>query len=332
MSVEPAGLIRPSDIYVGGRGGNRSDATFKIGVQVIAASVIVILAGLVVLLFIDARLALFRYGVGFVTTSVWDPVFEQFGILPYIYGTVVTSILALLIATPLGIGAALYIVEYAPPWFRDPVSFMVELLAAIPSIIYGLWGFFVLAPVMRANVEPFFKNVVGPLPVLGGLFNGPAVGKDLFTGGVILAIMILPTVMAISREVIRTVPNTQREGLLALGATKWEMISGAVLPYARSGIIGAAILGLGRALGETMAVTMVIGNSSRSITGSLLVPGYTMASAIANQFNEADKEIYFSAIVGVALLLLVVASVINALARLLVWQVSRGTAANVRAG
>jgi phosphate transport system permease protein len=316
MSVELTALSRRADIDVGRRGGNRSDETFRLVVQTIAASIVVILAALVLLLFADARPALFRYGVGFLATSVWDPVFESFGILPYVYGTIVTSILALIIATPIGFGAALYIVEYAPPWFREPVSFMVELLAAI----------------MRANVEPFFKNTIGPLPVLGGLFNGPAVGKDLFTGGVILAIMILPTIMAISREVIRTVPATQREGLLALGATKWEMIAGAVLPYARSGMIGAAILGLGRALGETMAVTMVIGNSSRAITGSLLTPGYTMASAIANQFNEADKEIYFSAIVGVALLLLVVASLINALARLLVWQISRGTAANVRLG
>jgi phosphate transport system permease protein len=284
----------------------------------------------VLLLFVDASLALGRFGVSFLTTSVWDPVHEQFGVLPYVYGTVVTSVLALMIATPVGVGAALYIVEYAPSWFRGPVSFMVELLAAIPSIIYGLWGFFILAPAMRYQVEPFFKQLTAPIPILSGLFSGPAIGKDLLTGGVILAIMILPTIMAVSREVIQTVPSTQREGLLALGATKWEMIAGAVLPYARSGIIGASVLGLGRALGETMAVTMVIGNSSRAITGSLLTPGYTMASAIANQFTEADTELYFSAIIGVALVLLLVASIANILARLLVWQVSRGTAGNVR--
>lgn len=309
-----------------------ADQLFRLGATGVASLILVVLIALVALLYVDARPALERYGLDFVTSSTWDNVFEKFGALPYIYGTVVTSLLALLIATPVAIGAALYIVEYAPDWFRGPVSFVVELLAAIPSIIYGLWGFFVLAPFMRAQVEPFMKTITEPVPIVSGLFAGPAIGKDLFVGGVILAIMILPTVMSVSREILLAVPNTQREGLLALGATRWETIGQAILPYARSGIAGAAILGLGRALGETMAVTMVIGNSSRSISGSLLTPGYTMASAIANQFTEADTDIYFSAIVAIGLLLLVVASVINILARLLVWQVSRGVGSNVRAG
>jgi phosphate transport system permease protein len=203
---------------------------------------------------------------------------------------------------------------------------MVEMLAAIPSIIYGLWGFFVLAPFMRFSVEPVLRDTVGRVPVLGALFTGTPIGKDLLTGGVILAIMILPTIMAVSREVLMTVPDTQREGMIALGATKWETIQKAVLPYARSGIIGAAVLGLARALGETMAVTMVIGNSSTEISPSLFTPGYTMASAIANQFTEADTHIYFSAVVNVALVLLLIATVVNIIARLLVWGFVRGPA------
>src|ERR671932_1038333 len=247
--------------------------------------------------------------------------------------TALAVTVALLLATPIGVGCALFIAEYAPLRMRAPVSFLIELLAAIPSVIYCLWGFFVLAPVMRAAVEPFLKGTLGPVPIVGALFSGPAVGRDLLVAGVILAIMILPTITAVSREILRAVPDTQREGMLALGATKWETIRKAVLPYARSGIAGAAILGLARALGETMAVTMVIGNSSTRISASLFTPGYTMASAIANQFTEADKASYFSAIVAVALVLLLIAASMNVLARLLVWTVARrpgGTA--VRAG
>jgi phosphate transport system permease protein len=251
---------------------------------------------------------------------------ERFGAWPYIYGTLMTSAVALLLAVPIAIGAALYVAEYAPLWVRTPISFTIELLAAIPSIIYGIWGFFVLSPIMRSTVEPALQSALGPVPVIGGLFKGTPIGKDLLTGGVILAIMILPTIMAISREIILAVPPAQREGMLALGTTRWETIRHAVLPYARTGIAGAAILGLGRAFGETMAVTMVVGNSSRAVTGSLLTPGYTMASAIANQFNEADSPIYFSAIVSVALVLLVVSTLINILARLLIWQIGGGAA------
>src|SRR5919202_2403829 len=238
--------------------------------------------------------------------------------------TALAVTVALLLATPIGVGCALFIAEYAPLRMRAPVSFLIELLAAIPSIIYGLWGFFVLAPVMRGAVEPFLKATFGPLPVVGSLVSGPIVGRDLLVAGVILAIMILPTVTAVSREVLRAVPNTQREGMLALGATRWETIRDAVLPYARSGIVGACILGLARALGETMAVTMVIGNSSTQIRASLFTPGYSLASAIANQFTEADKAIYFSAIVEIALVLLLVAAIMNVAARLLLWSVARG--------
>ena len=303
------------------------DLAFR-GVSLAAASsVLIVLVLLVALLIRDSRDSLLRYGLGFVTTSTWDNVKEQFGALPYIYGTVVTSTVALVLAVPIAVGAALYVAEYAPLWVRTPVSFTIEMLAAIPSIIYGLWGFFILTPVMRSTVEPALKSTLGPLPVVGGLFQGPAIGKDLLTGGVILAIMIVPTIMAVSREIILAVPPAQREGMLAVGATRWETIRHAVLPYARSGIAGAAILGLARALGETMAVTMVIGNASRAITGSLLTPGYTMASAIANQFTEADTPIYFAAIVEVALVLLFVSAVVNVIARLLIWQIQGGAAA-----
>ena len=296
------------------------DAIFRGSVTGLSALAIVTLVALIGLLLVDAWPAIQRYGFGFVTTSVWDPVQEQFGAWPYIYGTLFTSVLALIIATPVAVGAALFLAEYAPKWLRDPVSFLVELLAAIPSIIFGLWGFFVLAPVMRRVVEPALKAALEPIPVLNALVTGPPIGRDILVASVILAIMILPTIMSIAREVVLTVPNTQREGMIALGATKWETIVGAVLPYARSGIIAAAMLGLARAIGETMAVTMVIGNSSRNVNLSLFTPGYTMASAIANQFREADKEIYFAAIVNVALALLVVSALVNIVARLIIWK------------
>jgi phosphate transport system permease protein len=305
-------------------GVNTGDRAFRGLTLLAAAGSIVVLTLLVLYLLLDSAPAIARYGLAFLTTSVWDPVFEHFGAWPYIYGTIVTSLVALVLATPIAIGGALYLAEYAPIWLRAPVSFVIELLAAIPSVIFGLWAFFLLAPIMRGSVEPFLKAVFGSWPIVGGLFAGPALGRDLLTGGVILAIMILPTVLSIAREVILTVPPTQREGMLALGATRWETIWNAVMPYARAGILGGALLGLARAIGETMAVTMVIGNSSRAVTGSLLTPGYTMASAIANQFTEADKEIYFSAVVLVGLVLLLVSTAINLLARFLIWSISRG--------
>lgn len=302
------------------RGTNRGDILFESTTVGLAASVLLIIGALIALLAYDSQPSLVRYGTRFLTTTTWDPVFEEFGAAAYIYGTLVTSLVALLLATPIAVAAALFITEYAPRWLQAPVGFVIELLSVIPSIIYGLWGFFVLAPFMRRFIEPALQQTFGRLPVVGVLFEGPILGKDLLIGGVILAIMILPTVMAISREILRAVPDTQREGMLALGATRWEMIRGAVLPYARAGIVGAAMLGLGRALGETMAVTMVIGNSSTEISPSLFTPGYTMASAIANQFTEADKAIYFSAVVEIALVLLLVSTVVNLLARLLVWR------------
>jgi phosphate transport system permease protein len=297
-------------------------------VRVCSVIVIILLVGLVLLLVIDSWESIQRFGLSFLYGSEWNPVETevnpvQFGALPYIFGTIVTSTIGLLLAIPLALGSALYVVEYAPKRLGAIVAFIVELLVAIPSVAYGLWGLFVLVPFMRTTVDPFLSNTVGKLPIVGALFSGPSVGQHLLSAGVILAIMILPTILSITREIIRQVPRLQKEGMMALGATKWETLRYAVLPYARGGIVGAAMLGLARAIGETMAVTMVIGNSSTKITPSLFNPGYTISSAIANQFTEADTAIYFSAVVELGLVLLLVASVFNIASRILVKRITR---------
>jgi len=260
------------------------------------------------------------FGFGFLFSSDWDPPHNVFGAAPAIYGTIISSIIALVIATPLALGVAIFLSEFAPGWLRQPVAFFVDLLAAIPSVVYGLWGIFVLQPILRDHVMPFLSG----LPVIGqsGLFEGPAYGPSMLAAGLILAIMVLPFISAVSREVLMAVPRSQREAALALGATKWEMIADAVVPYARSGIIGGIILGLGRALGETMAVTMLIGNVHK-ISASLFAPGYTMASLIANEFAEATGDLHISALMAVGGVLFLVTLVVNALARWLVWRVSR---------
>jgi phosphate transport system permease protein len=261
------------------------------------------------------------FGFSFLWSSDWDPVHHQFGAAPAIFGTAVTSLIALLIATPLALGVAIFISEFAPRWLRQPVAFLVDLLAAIPSVVYGVWGIFVLVPVMRSTVMPFLRDTLhlGATP----LFSGPAYGPSMLTAGVILAIMVLPYISSVSREVLIAVPRTQREAALALGATRWEAITGAVLPYAKSGIIGGIILGLGRALGETMAVTMVIGNR-HELAASLFAPGYTIASLIANEFSEASDDLHLAALMAVGFLLFVITLIVNAIARWLVWQVSGG--------
>jgi phosphate transport system permease protein len=260
------------------------------------------------------------FGFGFLTTSDWDPPHNIFGAAPAIYGTIVSSVIALTIATPLALGVAIFLSEFAPSWLRQPFAFLVDLLAAIPSVVYGLWGIFVLQPVLREHVMPFLKG----LPLIGrsALFEGPAYGPSMLSAGLILAVMVLPFISAVSREVLMAVPRSQREAALALGATKWEMIRDAVVPYARSGIIGGIILGLGRALGETMAVTMLIGNVHQ-ISASLIAPGYTMASLIANEFAEATGDLHVSALMAVGAVLFAVTLIVNGLARWLVWRVSR---------
>jgi len=251
---------------------------------------------------------------------------EEFGAFPLIVGTLLSSALALLIAVPLSLGVAIFLTEFAPRWVRQPVAFLVELLAAIPSVVYGLWGVFVLIPFLRSYVVPPLKAVLGWTPFFQGVFYG----NSLLAGGVILAIMIVPYIAAVSREVLLAVPNSQREAALGMGATRWEAVWTAVLPYGRAGLIGAIILGLGRALGETMAVTMVIGNR-HDIGLSALQPAYTMAAAIANEFSEATTNMYLSALFEVGLILFVITVLVNAFARLLIWRVARGTAVGSKA-
>jgi len=281
-----------------------------------AALIIVIAVIFVIALFIPALPAITKFGLGFFASRAWDPVRTQFGALPAIYGTLVTSAVALVIAFPVGMGAALFLAEDARlRSLRGPLSFAIELLAGIPSVVIGLWAFFVLTPLMRDNVDPFLKHTLGFLP----FFQGTASGYGFLTAGVVLAIMVLPIMIALSRDVIRAVPRALREASLALGATNAETIWSVVLPYARVGITGAVLLSLGRALGETIAVTMVIGNRPE-ISGSLFSTGYTLPSVIANEFTEAVGNVYLGALFYLGLVLVLITVVVNVLARLLIWR------------
>jgi phosphate transport system permease protein len=259
-----------------------------------------------------SSLAIQKFGLRFLTTSTWDPVAEQFGALPFIYGTLVSSLIALVIAVPLSIGTAVYLTELAPLWIRQPIVSLIEMLAAIPSVILGLWGIFVMIPWLRDYPFPLLKRFFGWTP----FFSGPIYGPSMLAGGIIIAIMILPIITSVSREILRSVPDLQREAAYALGATRWEVTRIAVLSYARKGLFGAVILGLGRALGETMAVTMVIGNTPQ-IAASLFKPGYTLASVIANEFTEATTDIYLQALFEIGLVLFGVTIAVNLLAQLL---------------
>ena len=259
-----------------------------------------------------SSLAIQKFGFRFLTTSKWDPVAEEFGALPFIYGTLVSSLIALIIAVPLSIGTAVYLTELAPLWIRQPIVSLIEMLAAIPSVILGLWGIFVMIPWLRDYPFPILKKTFGWTP----FFTGPIYGPSMLAGGIIIAIMILPIITSVSREILRSVPNLQREAAYALGATRWEVTRIAVLSYARKGLFGAVILGLGRALGETMAVTMVIGNTPQ-IAASLFKPGYTLASVIANEFTEATTDIYLQALFEIGLVLFGVTIAVNLLAQLL---------------
>lgn len=296
-----------------------SDRLFRL-IVVLCASVL----GLLLLFFgyelwRSSALSIRAFGWRFWISQEWDPVRERFGALPFIWGTMVTSVVALLIAVPLSLGTAIYIAEVAPRWLRQPISLVVEMLAAIPSVVYGLWGVFVMVPWLRENVEAPLAQRFGHIP----LFEGPAFGVSMLAAILILTVMIIPYITAVSREVILAVPQAQWEAAYGLGATKWEAIRRVVLRYARVGILGGIILGYGRAVGETMAVTMVIGNRPE-VTLSLLQPGYTMASVIANEFTEATSPLYLSALTELGLLLFVITLLINALARLLMWRVTRG--------
>jgi len=274
---------------------------------------------MIVALAAESMLSMRAFGFSFLTGRQWNPIKGNFGALPFIYGTVVSSLIALLISVPLSLGIAIFLVEQAPHYVARPVGFLVELLAAIPSVVYGLWGIFVLAPFLRTHVEPALAHWLGWLP----LFQGSITGVGLLTGGIILAIMVTPIISAVVRDVLTAVPGSQREAALALGATKWEMIR-VVLVNGAPGIAGAVILGLGRALGETMAVTMVIGNRPQ-ISASVFEPSYTIASVIANEFTEATQDLYLSALVELGLILFFVTFVVNGIARVLVWNVTRKT-------
>jgi phosphate transport system permease protein len=283
-----------------------------------ASSILLVTVGLVYQLWATSALPRHKFGFGFLTSSLWNPVSGQFGALPFIYGTVITSVIALLIAVPLGVGAAIFLSELAPPRISGTFTFFIELLAAVPSVIYGLLAIFTLVPLMRDYVEPFLKKTLGDLPI----FAGPVFGFGYLTAGVILAIMTLPFIISISREALLEVPTEQREAALALGATRWESTWQAVVPYARLGIFGSIFLALARALGETMAVTMVIGNDP-SIHASLFAPGYTIAAVIANEFSEATGDLYLQSLVELGLVLFLLTIVINAMARLLIIATTR---------
>jgi len=298
-----------------------SDLAWRGVLVAFGLSIPLLLLGITLLLWHGAMPAMARFGGAFAGSSEWDPVSDRFGGLPFIFGTVASSVIAVAIAVPLSIGLALFLTELAPRWLAAPIAFATELLAAIPSVVYGLWAVFVLVPFLKDRVMMPVSNAVGDRL---GIFAGPAYGPSLLAGGVILAIMIIPFISAVSREVIAAVPGAQREAALALGATRWESTWQVVLPAARAGLIGAVMLGLGRAIGETMAVTMVIGNTPQ-IPHSLFAPAYTMASVLANEFAEASGDVHRSALMLVALLLLGVTLVVNAMARLLVWKVNAGT-------
>jgi phosphate transport system permease protein len=292
------------------------DLILRVVLRAAALTLVLLVAAIVAAMLHSAWPAMRAFGWRFLASSTWDPVAEQFGAIPFVYGTILSSMLALLIAVPLGIGAAIYLAELAPAGVRPPIGFLVELVAAVPSVIYGLWGIFVLAPLLRVWVQPALGKTLGFLP----LFQGPPYGVGMLAAGIILAIMIVPYITAVGREVLLAVPASQREAAFALGATRWEATRIAVLRYGRSGLVGAILLGLGRALGETMAVTMVIGNRPE-LAASLFAPGYTMASVIANEFAEATSDLYVAALIEIGLLLFVVTVIVNALAQLLVWSV-----------
>jgi phosphate transport system permease protein len=296
---------------------NLGDIIFERLTLLFAVSVFLLVVLMGYEMYIGSKISIDKFGWSFLTKSTWDPVQEIYGALPIIYGTVVSSILALLLSLPLSIGVAIFLSEVAPGWLEKPLSFLVELLAGIPSVIYGLWGIFVLVPWIRNDIEPYLSKHFGYLP----FFTGAPYGFGLLAAVLILTIMVLPIITSITRDVLKSIPQSQREAALALGATKWQSTK-IVLADARSGILGATMLGFGRAIGETMAVTMVIGNRAL-ISPSLFEPSYTMASVIANEFTEASSQMYLSSLIQLALVLFVITIIINALAHFLVWSIDR---------
>jgi phosphate transport system permease protein len=293
------------------------DSLFKNLTLFFALSILLIAAAIAWQLFKNSSLSRHAFGWSFLTKQIWDPVAEDFGAMPFIFGTLVSSALALLIAVPLGVGVAIFLSELAPRNVSDTCSFLIELLAAIPSVVYGLIGVFVLVPIMRVHVEPFLIKTLGFLP----LFRGPAYGVGMLTASIVLAVMIVPFITTISREIFLSVPASLKEAAMALGATHWEVVRLAVIPYAQSGIAGSVFLALGRALGETMAVTMVIGNRPE-IAASLLAPGYTMSAVLANEFTEATSDLYVHTLIEIGLVLFVITIIVNAVGRLILYKMT----------
>jgi phosphate transport system permease protein len=316
-----ASAISSSDEQRAARDG-RADALFRGVVRVAGLLVLAILAGVALTTLWGGREAFQTFGFKFLTSSEWDTVGHQFGALAPVYGTLVTAAIALIIAVPVSFGIALYLTEIAPAWLRGPVGSAIELLAGIPSIIYGMWGLFVFVPIMGRHVIPWLNDHVGPIPVIGALFQGPPLGLGMLTAGIVLAIMVIPFISSVMREVFLTVPSRLKESAYALGSTTWEVAWDIVLPYTRTAVIGGVFLGLGRALGETMAVTFVLGNVHHLYI-SLLKPGNSIAATIANEFAEADSEIFRSSLIALAFLLFVVTFIVLSMAKLMLRQMQK---------
>jgi phosphate transport system permease protein len=298
------------------------DVAFENLTRFFALFVFSILLAVLVTLVIGSELTLKKYGLGFLWSAEWDPVQEEFGALVPIYGTLVTSLIAMLIGVPVSFGIALFLTELSPPWLRRPLGTAIELLAAIPSIIYGMWGLFVFVPLFQTYLQPALIDTLGTLPLLGTLFEGPPLGIGMLTAGLILSIMVIPFITAVMRDVFELVPPLLKESAYGLGATTWEVVWRVVLPYTKVGVIGGVMLGLGRALGETMAVTFVIGNAHR-LAASLMAPGNSIASALANEFTEAVGDLYYSALIELGLILFLITTVVLALSKLLLMRLAR---------
>jgi phosphate transport system permease protein len=316
--TQDPGVDRPSTT----KSGAGADRAFELITAGAAWFVLLLLGGTAVSMAWGGRLAFKTFGWRFITSSEWDAVNGQFGALVPIYGTLVTSAIALIIAVPVSIGIALFLTDIAPRWTRGPIAMAIELLAAIPSIIYGMWGLFVFAPFMAAHVEPWLNDHLGSKAVIGPLLSGPPIGIGMLTAGIVLGIMVIPFISSVAREVFSAVPAPLKESAVALGSTRWEILSRVTLPYTRSAIIGAVFLGLGRALGETMAVTFVLGNA-HDLSASLLMPSNSIAAAIANEFTEADTDLYRSSLIALGFLLFVVTFIVLVIAKLLLLRVNR---------
>ncbi|MGQ4272907.1 phosphate ABC transporter permease subunit PstC [Terrihabitans sp. B22-R8] len=324
ISISDAGSIEERHKVL--RRFNLTDAVFYRSTQSAAILVLLILGGVIFTL-VEGSIPVFReFGLGFLTTQSWNPVTERFGALAPIYGTVVTSLIAMVIAVPLGIGIAIFLTELCPPFLRRPIGIAIELLAGIPSIIYGIWGFFVFAPFLQQTLQPWLISVTGNIPVLSNLFAGPPYGIGILTASLILAIMVLPFITSITRDVFETVPPVLKEAAYGVGCTTWEVVRNVVLPYTRVGVVGGVMLGLGRALGETMAVTFVIGNAHR-ISSSILQPGTTISATIANEFTEAMGDIYTGSLIALGLILFVITFTVLAIARLMLMRLDKASGA-----